>query len=109
MQTFSLGRALRKFFLSAFVIFTFGAYALHERFANPAGRTDPAAIVATYTPTQQLLILPEATPLPIASETALPVPQDTPTPQDTPVPQDTPTLEATSQGQYKDGVYTGPE
>ena len=50
MQTFNLGRALRKFFLSAFVIFTFIAYALHEHFVNPDGRANPAAESGLPTP-----------------------------------------------------------
>src|SRR5947209_18301628 len=45
-----LGRAVRKFFLSAFVIFTFLIYAVHERLAGPATVTAnglPAAPKAT--------------------------------------------------------------
>jgi hypothetical protein len=39
-------RTVQKFFVSAFVVFTFVGYALHERFARPGGPypvADPAA------------------------------------------------------------------
>jgi len=114
----TLGRAARKLFLSAFVIFTFLVYAVHERLAGPglatastlpagpqASPTVPAPTAARLSPTA----VPQndnfiASPQPTASQSlASPTPEP---PTDVPAsPTDTP---AATTGQYKDGTYVGP-
>jgi uncharacterized protein with FMN-binding domain len=96
-QSGSFGRTIRKFLLSAFVIFTFAAYAFHERFTTPdgaAGGVAPTQVAQAGT--EPTLTPPPPSPL---SGAAQGNPADTPTPLG---------LTATSQGAYKDGTYTGP-
>jgi len=124
-RTSPLMLALRKFFVSAFVIFSFIAYAVHERLmpADPASLTpqgngsasnlllasqQTVPTVPSPVPTSQALIQSASPTQPPAQAFAQPtdvplLPTNTFIPTDTPLP---PT--ATPQGQYKDGVYTGP-
>jgi uncharacterized protein with FMN-binding domain len=60
MQTFNIGRAIRKFFLSAFVIVSFAAYALQQNLAAP-----DKINATTSTTGQQGAELFQATPTPI--------------------------------------------
>ncbi len=46
---------LRKFFVSAFVIFSFAAYAIHERFASPEMTLSPTATTGDSAQTQLVL------------------------------------------------------
>ena len=120
----TLGRVARKLFLSAFVILTFMIYAVHERLAGPDLATAsnlPAAPQASPTapaPTAALLSPSPTPPADIGPTSTQPASNQTgatvaPTialatvaPTDVPpVPTDTP---AVSNGQYKDGQYTGP-
>jgi len=119
----TLGRAARKLALSAFVIFTFLIYAVHERLAGPdqtAANTLPDAPRPTSTllspttaprsaaPTTAAPTAAPRTNVPAtaaqptdnqpATDTAVP-PTDVPAPTDTAVP---------TAGQYKDGTYKGP-
>jgi uncharacterized protein with FMN-binding domain len=97
---FNLIRSAQKFLVSAFVLFTYVIYALHERFAGP-----PSEAVSVATPTeslratQQVFTAPPVSPptqaLPVASQLKLAPP--------TPLP----TATAILQGLYKDGEYTG--
>lgn len=75
-QGFDLGRAIKKFFLSGFVVFTFIAYVIHQRFTNPDSALNPSQPVSSAI-TQQ--------------------------------GGNSSSAAATSQGTYKDGVYTGPQ
>jgi len=76
---------IKKFFLSSFVVITFIAYVVHQRFTNPDSALSP-------TPTLSSMVASQGA----SSSGGLPVIQSRPT--------------ATSnQGLYKDGVYTGPQ
>lgn len=79
---------MKKFFLSSFVIVTFGLYVLHQKLE------DSAAVVVT--PPSSLSQLPTATPE-LTATVSLPTPTSISTPRPTPSPS----------GQYKDGQYTG--
>src|SRR5258708_9658481 len=111
----TLGQTARKLFLSAFVIFTFLVYAVHERLAGP-GLATASALPAT----------PHASPTVAAPAAARLSPTAAPTDQNLSAgPQPTtsqpraaaahtdlapsPTATAaTVTGQYKDGQYIGP-
>ncbi len=121
-------RAIKKFFLSAFVVITFAAYALENRGAGAATLPDatgtagsqPSNTTALPTPSNRGVSqgppaqpAPSATPLtqqvaPAAAPSVIPsnvptsVPTNVPTSPSTAVPQ------TGQNGQYKDGTYTGP-
>ena len=102
-QGFNLGQAIKKFFLSGFVMFAFIAYVIHERLTNPdASLTSlPATpiLAATQDSTSPLATAPlPPTSLPLA---APPLPTDT--------PQTQPTATTAGQGLFKDGTFKGPE
>ena len=81
----NLGRMIKKSFLSSFVVITFIAYVVHQRFTSPDSALSP-------TPTLSSMVASQGA----SSSGGLPVIQPQPT--------------ATSnQGLYKDGVYTGPQ
>ncbi len=111
-RPFDLGRAVRKFFLSAFVVFTFVAYILHERVTNPEGAV--SATVPTQDPisTRRVSVVPPAAPTlaPTAQPITPPLAQLTPT-MVPPLAQPTPTIApppaAVVAGAYKDGEFTG--
>ncbi len=102
---------IRRYFVSAFVIFAFAAYAIHER----VNATDTGIVVPTPTVAQTRqdnTEVPQSTlPIPTNDETGQqPDTQSQPAAQPTLEPS--PTLEptataATSAGLYKDGSYTG--
>ena len=111
-QPFNLGRTLRKYFVSAFVVFTFVAYALHERSVNPDNGTSAAAEPSSVPARQVHIAAPAfptltATPLPAAPAPVQPTPTDVPPPVQ-PTPTSAPPPPAVAAGQYKDGDYTGP-
>ncbi len=121
-QGFNLGRTIRKYFVSGFVVVTFVAYALHDRSANANGVASASAPKAQPTvSTHQVTVTPR--PAPAATKLVFATPQvaSTPTiaaakptdvPTAVPQPTDTPTTEpptAVASGQYKDGTYTGPQ
>ena len=125
METFEIGKAIRKLFLSVFVIATFAAYVLHQQFGTQpqaslaapsingfsSGGQVGAALPATPTPTQNDLASLPATDTPFApastdmvepaTSTATDAAPSTVTPA--PLPSSTPL------GAYKNGTYTGPE
>ncbi len=113
-QAFNIGRILRRYFVSAFVVFTFIAYALHERSINPEGGASTAAPALTPVPARQVHIAAPtfptitATPRPTDSTLARPIPTLAPPPAQ-PTPTITPPPPAVAAGQYKDGQYTGPQ
>lgn len=120
------GRVIRKYFVSAFVVGTFVAYAIHERSSNsdnavgviattsyaPATQQAPVAPTApppTFPPTFQPAIQPTAQPtqsIPTAAPTDVP---PTPAPTDAPAPSTaTPFPQPSVAGQqYKNGSFTG--
>ncbi len=101
-QSFNLGRTLRRYVVSVFVLFTFIAYALHEHSINSDGGANSLAPVPTAAPARQARAA--ATP----TFTAPPAVQPTARPTVQPAPTMTPQLPAVAAGQYKDGTYTGP-
>jgi uncharacterized protein with FMN-binding domain len=44
---FNLGNATKKFYISAFVVITFIAYVIHQRFTNPDSALNPASQLST--------------------------------------------------------------
>jgi len=82
----NLSRMIRKFFLSSFVVITFIAYVVHQRFTNPDSALSPAPTLSSMVASQGAA----------SSANSLPVIQSPPT-------------AASNPGFYKDGVYTGPQ
>lgn len=105
-------RIVRKFSVSAFVVFTFMAYAIHERLDGPRGIPSVGASTpAIQTPEQtQALATRKTTENAVAPTAAPELPTDPPPTQ---APTATTTAPATAQaqplGQYRDGDYTGAE
>ena len=92
----------RKYIVSAFVIFSFAAYAIHERFVS----TDvPLTASAPQGDTSQTQLVVRSIPAPPATATPLLMMQQL---QPTVVPSNTPVPTATKSGQYADGQYVGP-
>ena len=121
-RQFSPGRTIRKYFVTAFVVLTFIAYALHERMINPDGASNADPSGGSSSPAHQVVATPQAppaasqlvlpapavpdspptvTPVPPASQRALP-PTSAPTAQPTATPP-----AAVANGKYKDGTFTG--
>lgn len=100
-RTHPFARTIRKFFVSGFVVLTFVAYALHERFGSSAVGAG-AATLPQIVATQQA----PASTGPIASANTQPVPTAPPPPP--PTAQPAPLAAAPAQGQFADGVYAGP-
>lgn len=106
-------RTIRKFFVSAFVICSFAAYALHERFVSSnqtISASAPTQVLALPqvppTAAQLALASPQPLPSPTALPTEPPLATTAPVPP-TETPQPLPTPMANDRGQYKDGEYTG--
>ena len=93
--SYGLSQAVRKFLLSGFVVFTFIAYAIHERFSHP----DSPLAVNTPTVVIQSSAQPTSTTPESVISNALPTQASVPT-----LPPATPT----STARYKDGTYNGP-
>lgn len=117
-------RTIRKLFVSAFVVVTFVAYALHERFVNPNANSNAAVSAPVAAITRQLPPTPTAQAQALASASTnqesvaaatatsdqlVLVPTPTPPTLPTPTAQPLPTPTATANGLYKDGTYTGAE
>jgi uncharacterized protein with FMN-binding domain len=112
---FNLVRTARKYFVSAFVVFSFTAYAIHERHndadtsallptATAAETRQNNAAVPSLVPTLQ--IPPTDSFDSSAGQTnAFVQPTVTPVPVIPTLPP--PTATKASSGQYKDGTYTG--
>ena len=82
----NLSRMIKKFFLSSFVVFTFIAYVVHQRFTNPDSALSPVPTLSSMVASQESS----------SSSNGIPVVQSPPT-------------AASDQALYKDGVYTGPQ
>ncbi len=87
---FQPGRTVKKFLLSAFVVFTFIAYVIHERLTNP-----DAALTAA-----------QATPGVVATQ---PAASAGGVPAAAAPPSNSSGVNSSSQAGYKDGTYTGPQ
>ena len=120
---------IRKFFVSGFVVVSFVAYAVHDRLVNSDPSASESAPPNEGSQIQLMSSAPQTIPtiqptVPISQQIVSAAKQTTPTPQPpsptprpvmptetqyvpsaTPIP---PTATEISQGQYKDGVYTGP-
>mgnify|MGYP000949366291 CR=1 FL=1 len=104
-QTPRLRRLLKKLSVSGFVLFTFVAYAIHERVAGPAGTPSEAGLAPTaLAPARSA---PTEAPPTRAAPTKAP-PTAAPA---TAAPTDAPPTAAPAQalGPYKDGTYVGTE
>jgi len=105
-QTFDFVRMIKKFFLSGFVVFSFIAYAIQQRFTKP---DSPISLAPTITgiATEQIFSsanVGSALPTQLPTQPIIPTAQPTIEIQPTPIP---PTPQP-SLGLYKDGTYTGP-
>jgi len=93
-QPFDIGQTIKKLFLSSFVVLTFAAYVIHQRFTFPDSPLNPAATPASLTAPQPNFfsddeegqVIP-----PPAQPTAVSQPRS-----------------SASNTTYKDGSYTGP-
>ncbi len=106
----SFTRTIRKFFVSAFVVFTFLIYALHQRtVSQDAG----VAAAPSDPPGQPSGNSPQGAPTdaqptaPAGSQQTAPT-EPPPLPSPTAKPAPKPTAIAQNSGQYKNGTYTGP-
>jgi uncharacterized protein with FMN-binding domain len=117
-QTFNPLRVIKKFSLSAFVVFSFVAYALHK----PNVKTDVGLSVVTPTPSLMAspqVILSTMPPVDtsnggfqqtLGSPTQAPaVPTSVPQPAISPTSPPTAAPAQALNSTYKDGTYTGPE
>jgi uncharacterized protein with FMN-binding domain len=106
---FDLGLAIRKFFLSGFVVFAFVAYVIHERLTNPNASftSNPLTPIVASNPDSSSQV---AATLP-ANSFGPPAAPNTSTSSSLPAnnPQTLPNPTAVRQGLYKDGTYKGPE
>ncbi len=107
-HTSSFGRGVRKFLLSAFVVFTFVAYLLHERHLNStAAAASDTAVNGNSLPTAALSLASGVGTDPnIVPTTTSPLPASTATNIDV-APTTTAAVSASSL--YKDGTFTGPQ
>lgn len=113
-KTFNLERLFRKLFLSAFVVSSFVLYAVHKPFT---AADSPAAVVSPTAVAQDSQPIPTPTAPPPDGVTPLFQPDTGSSSSPTDVPQQVfvptpvpPTLApATSNGQYRDGIYKGVE
>ena len=90
-QSFDIGQIVKKFLLSSFVVITFIAYVVHQRFTHPDSALSTAA-----TPSSIVAPLGDSASGVIAASPAQP----------TAVSQ---APAATNLGLYKDGTYKGPQ
>jgi uncharacterized protein with FMN-binding domain len=99
-QHFDAARAIKKLFLSCFVVFSFVAYVVHERLVGSDSAVNPA-------PTLTTVGAVSARSTPFASVIGAPPPPNADFSQPSPVP--TATTQAPSvSSTYKDGSYQGP-
>ncbi len=106
-------------FVSAFVVCTFLAYAVHERMVAPDGSVNGLSPTASGSP--QVQVAPQAQPTqppltfnnqpPSNAPAAQPAAQQPAAPTATPVPPTATPVPPTAQnqGQYKNGTFTGSE
>ena len=106
-QTFDFVRMIKKFFLSGFVVFSFIAYAIQQRFTKPDSPISLAPTIIGIA-TEQIFSsanVGSALPTQLPTQPTIPTAQPTvailPTSTIPPAPQ-------ISSGLYKDGTYTGP-
>ena len=99
-QESGFARIIRKSLVSIFVLSSYVAYVVHERFVAPAA--DPATLAPT--PNTSL-----AQPDTVSQNGGQAAPQTAPTESlASPAPTATAPVASPNQGQYKNGTYTGP-
>jgi uncharacterized protein with FMN-binding domain len=120
-SAFNPARALQKFVVSAFVVFTFVVYALHEHFTGAdAGNTDavppaPGDVAQQSSdtpqdaPTAPALVFSAPTSPPNSAPSLAPTATPPASRQSFVAPKTASTPAPKPKGQYKDGTYTGPE
>jgi uncharacterized protein with FMN-binding domain len=94
----NFNQAIKKFFLSAFVVFAFVAYAIHERLTN----SNAGLSSASAAPTASAGL--DASGSPAASNSSV---RSAPTSAPQPTASNSPAASSSTSG-YKDGTYTGP-
>lgn len=108
-QGFDFSRAIRKFFLSGFVVFAFIAYVIHERLTNPDASLTNSPLTPVAAANQGPSPL-ATVPLPANSSPFSTTPPNSPSSQlPTNPPQNIPNPTVAGLGLYKDGTYKGPE
>jgi uncharacterized protein with FMN-binding domain len=107
---FRARRALRRFFLSAFVVVSFIAYALHKP-ADASGSTPALGSASPSDPLAQQAPTPtDAAPTDAPTAAAAPQQESSSTlPPAAPTSTPAAPATATNTGAYKDGTYIGPE
>ncbi len=96
----NFNRVIQKFFLSAFVVFAFIAYAIHERLTNSGGGPSNASAAPTASANQD----------PSNSSAAAPTtdPSSSSSAANTSTQVPAPTSASSNASGYRDGTYTGP-
>lgn len=113
-RTSRFKRMVRKFSVSAFVVFTFITYAIHERLDGSQSAASASAPTPALQAPEQAQASPAAPPategaVAIAPTAPPAIPTAPPTEVPSAVPTPAPTTAAQPLGQYKDGNYTGAE
>jgi len=85
---------IKKFFLSSFVIFSFIAYVVHQRFSHPDLALSPTPTMTSIVSQKSFTVSSSNAPFTTSVH---------------PTASILPTAVPTNPGQYKDGVYTGPQ
>jgi len=113
-QIFNTSRMIKKFFLSSFVVFTFIAYVIHQRFTNPDSALNPTPTIFAPQDNSSTEGIPTFLVQPTSTNSSIVTPQvDSsvnmlPTSPILPTPTIQPSATPHS-GLYKDGTYTGPQ
>lgn len=109
-RKFSLFHAMKRFWLSTFVIFSFAVYAIHERFGLSASDTQASvksrrlSNAAPAAQPNQAVVAAQPTLIPFYAPTPAQLPPQAPA---QPLVSIAPTAIPQVQGAYKDGNYTG--
>ncbi len=107
-KSFNFARAIKKFFLSFLLIFSFAAYVLHKPSSNAVGSTTGKLGQVPPAPGSPANTLPPIASQPTATPSTQALQQGA-APSATPPASPTSTPAVASSGQYKDGIYTGPQ
>ena len=106
-QTFDFVRMIKKFFLSGFVVFSFIAYAIQQRFTKPDSPITLAPTIPSIATEQIFSSAGVGSTLLTQPPTQPTIPTVQPTVEILPTSTIPPTPQP-SLGLYKDGTYTGP-
>lgn len=107
-----IARTIRKFFVSGFVVATFVAYALHERFGGAPASANATPLPLAAQPPAPSQRPPATAQPPKSPQAAVPTAPPPPTARTLPTvaPTEAPTDAPVAQnnGLYRDGSYAGP-